>query len=561
MLKKIAQFFRKTYVISKQQDEDVKNIAKDIEEYAKADKAKLPIKILMIPSYYQISFTRLRDIFMFLSLRARRAEIVPVLCSGFYPKECMVYGGNYKKNRKNLCKNDCFITKAIWKDLLKTNPVLLKEFRKEEDACLAHEIACGVSFKNYKGINFKGYKVGIEAAKAVANLYDMSMIEDRPEIVDALKIHVQNIIELISAYERVIEFIKPDVILSNIPFYYQWDAAFFAAQKKEIPFYGIGITERKNSCYFLYNSNKIYDFSQGWNSFKNTPLDDEAEKTIEKTLARRCQGKYFSQSYYKHSNMDSGEYRKMRNWQRRDKPTVFFSVNIPSDAVVLVKSYVFESLFEMVRETLDYFAEHKEYQLIIKAHPAEEQFYQGDILSQKYCLGNIISQFGKLPGNIFFIDYDSPISSFDIFPLIDLGIMISSSAAIEMAWIGKPSITTAESHYSDKGFTYEAKTKEEYYALIKKILSYGEGDSVIKERIELSKKYFYYYVFHGFVQFNLFQGHEYDSVKSKLLFKDFREILPGKNRALDYICDAIINRLPIYGDKRWPPFTCLSEDK
>ncbi len=436
------------------------------------------------------------------------------------------------------------------------NSLFLSGFRKDEDDKLAEEISAEINFQNYNKMSYKGYHLGIEAAKAVANLNDAPMLENKSEVIQQLKTHVKNIVKLINAYERIFDVVKPDVVFSNIPFYYRWGAAFHVARERKIPFYGIGIGERENSCYFVYNSDKLYDFSEGWDSFKRKNLDSDTEKFINKTIFERSQGKHYSLPHFKQSNQVTEEYRKLLSWINKDKSLVFFPVNVPSDATILENSYVFDNLYEMVVKIIQYFNNHPDYQLIIKAHPAEEQFYSISSPMQKYCLRNVLSNLSeKLSNNIFFIDYNSSVTSFDIYPLIKLGIMYTSSAAIEMTWTGKPSITVSESHYTGKGFTYEPKTGEEFYRLIEKILSGGEPESVIRERIELSKKYFLYYFFHGLIKFNLFQGNDYNSIPTKLLFDDFNKILPGNNVHLDYICSSIIDKLPIYGENRWPPYS------
>jgi hypothetical protein len=40
---------------------------------------------------------------------------------------------------------------------------------------------------------------------------------------------------------------------------------------------------------------------------------------------------------------------------------------------------------------------------------------------------------------------------------------------------------------------------------------------------------------------------------TKLKVKSINDIMPGKNKYLDYISDAIISGLPIVSQDRWPP--------
>jgi hypothetical protein len=68
---------------------------------------------------------------------------------------------------------------------------------------------------------------------------------------------------------------------------------------------------------------------------------------------------------------------------------------------------------------------------------------------------------------------------------------------------------------------------------------------------QLAKKYWYLYAFHGSVVMDfLNERSEGSSILKNLTYKD---LLPGANQYLDYICDEIIHDLPIMGENRWLP--------
>jgi hypothetical protein len=78
---------------------------------------------------------------------------------------------------------------------------------------------------------------------------------------------------------------------------------------------------------------------------------------------------------------------------------------------------------------------------------------------------------------------------------------------------------------------------------------------VVQRRIELSRKYYFLYYYHARVDFKLFEGDDVNITPTRFLFDDVTALLPGKNAALDYICESILEGRPIFGDDRWPPAT------
>ncbi|MBM4137513.1 MAG: hypothetical protein FJ241_11890 [Nitrospira sp.] len=544
------------FIISQEQDDFIKRIISDIEKYIADHKINPKLKLLYIPSFYQIRFTRIFDIFMASSLLLRGLDVISVITGFFHPKECIIYGGIYRDNRQYNLGIYNYVETTLWVDFLKQKFVHLPDFRTTNDIEIAKEISSKVTFDNYSKIFYRDYPAGEKAAIATLNMNNLPEIIDKKEIVDQLKIHVENIVELMSAYERVFDTIKPDVVFSNIPFYYKWGLAFHIAKKRNIPFYSAFLGERKNTFFFSYNSDKLLDCSPAWLTFKERIIDNRMKEMIEDAISKRSHGNVAHFSPYPEPHKHTPEFQEMLSKIEPIKPLVFFPVNVFFDAIVFQKTPAFSNLVDMLDKTMDFFSRNSHYQLIIKAHPSERLFYNMPPQFSRYCLKNILSDLQKeAKENIIFLDYNTSISTYDLIPLINLGIVYTSSTAVEMSWFGKPVIALADSHYQSKGFTYQPESTENYFELIHKILKDGEPQSVIDERIELSKKYYFLYYYHGYVDFKMLQGSDTHVVEDKLLLKSYEDLLPGKNKALDYICDSIINKLPIFGDNRWPPYT------
>lgn len=542
----------KDFIVSKDQDRLMQRLAGDIDQYVAINGSAHKVKVLFIPSYYMITFTRMFDILMALSLRLRGAEIIPVLSDPLFSEQ-FFFGGIYTNagNGSSYAATE----KRIWKDLLGTKPVCLSDFYSESDDRLAADLSSQVTFENYRQITYRDYPVGKKAGEVTANLNNLPGVINRSDVVDQLRNHVWHIVRLIGAYERSLETINPDTIFSNVPFYYKWNIPYHIASRRNVPFYSATLSERKNTFLFSCNTDDLLDISPAWQSFKAIELSKDTQAILDDLITARAQGKTDAYSPYPLPGQETEEHQKLLGWLDNGKPLVIFPINILYDAAVYQDSSLVETPLELIHEVIAFFNLHPEYQLIIKAHPAERLAYESrSNLFTKFCLRNVLRTMDRdMNPNIYFMDYNTAISMSDLVPLSDLGIVYTSSTAMEMAWAGKPVITVANSHYSGKGFTYEPATLDELFVMVSRILSEGEPASIIKERTELSRKYYWLYYYHARIDFKLFQGSDVGTIPTRLLFESYEELLPGKNSALDYVCDAILNKLPIYGDHRWPP--------
>jgi len=101
------------------------------------------------------------------------------------------------------------------------------------------------------------------------------------------------------------------------------------------------------------------------------------------------------------------------------------------------------------------------------------------------------------------------------------------------------------------GFTYDTNTQNEYFDIIKKLLETDLAEKNKQKYSELAKKFFYLYYFRYYCSLEFM-----DYIFGKginLLVSDISQLEPGKNKILDYICDSILNSLPIISEDRVPP--------
>lgn len=90
---------------------------------------------------------------------------------------------------------------------------------------------------------------------------------------------------------------------------------------------------------------------------------------------------------------------------------------------------MFENLIDWILYTVDLFSKHTEWQLIVKAHPGEVYKYFPEA-RERICLIVLERYNYQLPENIVLIDADAPVSVYDLFGHINLGIVYT----VQLDW-------------------------------------------------------------------------------------------------------------------------------
>lgn len=538
------------YCLNEIDDKKLKEIsffAREIFEVKYKNNSK---KILYLPSYYQSIFTRALDATFILSLQIRGAEIIPVLTNLFFKNEDVIYGGIFgNNNRFDNIFNYSNIENNLLTNLLNTSPISLSAFSSIEDDKEAELIAKNAKFDN---VIFNDIDISEMAKKAVANMNNFPAMPMEKKYIDQYYWHIYNIVRLYKSYEKIINTIKPDTIVSNCPFYYKWQIPFHLAKKNKIPFYSYMLGERENTVFWSLDSLKLFDSSECWQSFKNSGLINNYKNLVEDSIIKRKNGKISHINFAPKQNKNTDTVKSIRD-KINNKPSILFPSNILVDAVALQKSKSFNSCLEMIEETVNFFKNNPEFVCILKAHPGEKIFMKSGLNTTSLHLKNaLIENKIHLPENVIFIDYYEEISSFDLYPLISGMATYSSSTAMEISWYGKNIITAHSSHYNVSEISYVPKNKNDYLFKLKEILT---NNKINFDQIENGKTYYLLYYYFGLIDFKLIQGNDIDTIPTKLLYNRIEDLMTGKNKMLDYICNSILNHEPIFGENKWPPIS------
>lgn len=334
----------------------------------------------------------------------------------------------------------------------------------------------------------------------------------------------------INAAFSIIKKYNPSAFLTSHGSYADYASAFILADKLGIPSTAWTSGYEKFKHYFFMPANVDRGLSEDtWNIIKNRILTDKQILLLNDFIKHRYQGKKASDIYVSADVENSKSLKSMLKIENNN-PIVMLFAHINWDAILDEKNMIFASANDWVLESIKRMLSIKNVNWIIRVHPAELVYKSAlttdELIAKNFCV---------LQDHVKIINSNTSINSYGLYELLDVAITICGTVGIEVSLLGKSVIVCGNAHYSNKGFTIDVKSREEYFYTLENIHNIK---ALKNEQIELARRYAYSYFIERHVPLNIIdraQGHWGDIDLSRL-----DELLPGKDMALDKLCEAIV---------------------
>ena len=543
------KIFRRGNIIKRRNEKFLKRIQKDLLQWESGQESRKKVRILYGPSFaiYQTCF--LHDRVMAAALRLRGAQIVPVYCDSVQSVECNYWGGvwgggsDFAKN----CSNCAQTSKELWKNS-PVVPITFSRHLEESDIRAAREKAENLGPGDWSRYEEDGLPFGSWAKDILINNYvvgDYSLVPDH-EFLGT--VHLTNLLMLKTVYERILDESRPDRVVSNDSYYGMWALLQKLSERRDIPFYSNWEGSRRGAwCYALNDASMNLDMSSAWVGFEKGSLDERQKNKVFQWLEDRRTGEemvFDTASLAEHQDVEAD----MSTYDS-EKPTALLVSNVIWDLAALNKQIVFSDMIDWIIETIEWFRQHPQYQLIVKPHPAE---LSPAIPETRERVGTALEiRRIELPDNVLLLSPKSKITVYQLFDLTDVVLTHTSTVGIEMAANGKPVVTTANSPYRNFGFTYDPEDRSEYFSLLKRILEGENGHPDRDIQVDLACKFILLFWYHYYMKLDILDYTHGETARFKV--ESLKDIIPGKNIYLDYVADSIIDGLPILSATRCPP--------
>ncbi len=282
--------------------------------------------------------------------------------------------------------------------------------------------------------------------------------------------------------------------------------------------------------YDTYHHMLMNEPVSNWKSLELTP---QLEEQVMEYLYSREEGSRDWQQFNENAN-PSLEFAVQEMGIDFSKPTIGLLPNVVWDAQLHYPANAFTNLIEWAIETVRYFAQRPELQLIVRAHPAEVKRYSK---SRQPLLAEIGKVFPELPPNIFLVPPESKISTYAIMQACDSVLVYGTKTGVELTARGVPVIVAGEAWIRNKGLTMDASSKEEYFQILDKLPINQRMDA---ETIHEARKYAYHFFYRRGIFLPIVEKTK-NNMAFALGITRVDELLPDKCLGLDLICDGILN--------------------
>jgi hypothetical protein len=323
-----------------------------------------------------------------------------------------------------------------------------------------------------------------------------------------------------------------DYVMFSHGIYCTWQPVLNYCTNNNLDFVCYDRAKIKNTCNFNLNiASPIWDITTAWNRLVDYKLNEAELQKVDAYLKERELQKGDVYAYnFSEKEKDISKLREKYNIKPKAKIITFFT-NLIWDAANVSRDIAFDSPLECIQKTIEKYKDNEDIHLLFRSHPAEM------ILGSNERYGSLIRDMYKdLPSNISVIEPEDNINSFSVLELSDIGVVHTSTVGLEMAIEGKPVILISETHYRDKGFTYDATSEGNFFETLHKLLNEPEP---LQNQVELAKKYFYLMMFE-------YQHHVPMTLASNKTFngygvKDFNEIQQNKNAKINQIIERMMS--------------------
>ncbi len=381
------------------------------------------------------------------------------------------------------------------------------------------------NLKEIEDIRYNNIPIGLHSIASYSTTIPTATIILDNNSKDKLKKILKNSIRYAIASKRIIKRYKPDLVISIEKGPVGTCEFFYETINNDIDYIQyIGCHEPNSIMLKRYNkqNQRMHPFSVSEKSWNDTNYEDDMTDEVKESF----ENGYKKGDWFKYKNLatnkkivEKDELIDILELDKNKKNVIIFS-HILNDANFFYGKDIFEGGFrEWFVKTVEIASKNDKVNWLIKLHPANifrraNQGYTGEF-------GEIIAikeYLGEIPKNIKIIPADIDINPYSFFMLADYGITVRGTVGAELPCFGIPVLTAGTGRYSNKGFTIDSDTKEEY---LDKIENIHKIDKLTKEQTNLANKHAYLFFKERPAKYDSFILDSYVCCDSLSLKRDF----------------------------------------
>ncbi len=284
---------------------------------------------------------------------------------------------------------------------------------------------------------------------------------------------------------------QPDIVILPNGTILEFGVIYQVARWLGIPTITYEFGEQRDRVWLAQDAEVMrQDTAQLWKEKSDQPLTPEQLSQVQKLFAARQRGSLWENFARRWQGVPSEGGGQVRDALSLDgRPIVLLATNVIGDSLTLGRQVFSDSMTECLERTVGYFANHPEFQLVVRIHP-------GELVTKGPSVADVVHRaLPDLPAHIHLVPAEAKINTYDIVEIANLGLVYTTTVGLEMAMSGVPVIVVGNTHYRNKGFTLDPTSWEAYFSLLTSELSPGNHKHLTKQQVEQAWNYAYRFFF------------------------------------------------------------------
>ncbi|MGD9093911.1 MAG: hypothetical protein PVF74_13765 [Anaerolineales bacterium] len=321
-------------------------------------------------------------------------------------------------------------------------------------------------------------------------------VEDVDRNSDLYKLRIERNFQAARAAKAWLETNRPEVLLTANGTILEFGAAYQVARHLDIPVVTYEFGEQRHRIWLAQNLEVMHQETDAlWEARHALPLSEEQWEQTRALFASRQRADLWENFSRQWQGLPTQGGAKVRadlgldEFSTDSRPVVLLAANVIGDSLTLGRQVFTDSMTEWLRHTARLFEQRDDVQLVIRIHPGE-RYTKGPSVA------NVIrSMLPDLPAHIHLVEADSPINTYDLIEVADIGLVYTTTVGMEMAMSGVPVIVAGQTHYRGKGFTLDPDNWDNYLQMLNQTLSNPEDFVLDREQVEQAWNYAYRFFF------------------------------------------------------------------
>ncbi|MFN7036505.1 MAG: hypothetical protein ACK4SN_09070 [Bellilinea sp.] len=284
---------------------------------------------------------------------------------------------------------------------------------------------------------------------------------------------------------------RPDVVIVPNGTIQELGVVYRVARHLKLPVVTYEFSDQRQRIWLAYNSEVMrQDTAKLWEASKDQPLrEDQLERMRSLMMARQRAAMWENFARLWQGKPAEGGEQARRKLGLDQRPVVLLATNVLGDSLTLGRQVFSKSMAEWISRTVQYFIGRPDVQLVIRVHP-------GEVLTHGQSMADVVQEvLPRLPENIRLIRASDEINTYDLMEVADVGLVYTTTVGLEMAMMGLPVVVAGQTHYRERGFTYDPDSWVTYFKLLGHILENPAEYRLSREQVNQAWQYAYRFFF------------------------------------------------------------------